>query len=141
MAGLLFDIDPHVGAAVGNVYDYVNAGAVARIGFPLPDDYGPVRIEPNTAGSNWLEPTGAIGAYAFAGVDGRAIARNIFLDGNTWDHSRSVSKEPFVGDLQLGAAITSYNWRLTFTHVFRSKEFEHQHYTEQFGAINLSYRY
>ncbi|HEY2032307.1 MAG TPA: lipid A deacylase LpxR family protein [Rhizomicrobium sp.] len=140
-AGLLFDVDPHVGAAVGNVYDYANVGAVARFGFPLPDDYGPVRIEPNTAGSNWFEPTGAIGAYVFAGVDGRAVARNIFLDGNTWDHSRSVNKVPFVGDLQLGAAITSYNWRLTFTHVFRSKEFEHQHYDEQFGAINLSYRY
>lgn len=90
--GFSFDVDPHVGAAVGNVYDFVNAGAMARFGFNLPDDYGPVRIDPSLPGSNFFKPTGAIGAYLFAGVDGRAIARNIFLDGNTWQDSRHVTK-------------------------------------------------
>jgi len=130
--GLAFDIDPHVGGAVGNVYDYVNAGAMGRIGFNLPDDYGPPRIEPSLPGSNFFEPTG---------VDGRAIARNIFLDGNTWDPSRHVDKIPFVGDLQLGAALTFNSFRLTFTHVFRSREYTTQAHADQFGAIDLSYRY
>jgi lipid A 3-O-deacylase len=141
VAGLLFDIEPHAGAAVGNVYDYVNAGAMARLGFPLPDDYGPVRIEPSSPGSNFFEPTGPLGAYVFVGVDTRAVARNIFLDGNTWDPSRHVDKLPFVADLEMGAAITTDNWRLTFTHVVRSQEFQHQDYREQFGSVNLSYRY
>ena len=139
--GLAFDIDPHVGGAVGNVYDYVNAGAMGRIGFNLPDDYGPPRIEPSQPGSNFFEPTGDIGGYLFAGVDGRAIARNIFLDGNTWDPSRHVDKIPFVADLQLGAALTFNSFRLTFTHVFRSREYTTQQHSDQFGAINLSYRY
>ncbi len=139
--GLAFDIDPHVGGAVGNVYDYVNAGAMGRIGFNLPDDYGPPRIEPSLPGSNYFEPTGDIGGYLFAGVDGRAIARNIFLDGNTWEPSRHVDKVPFVGDLQLGAALTFNSFRLTFTHVFRSREYTTQAHSDQFGSINLSYRY
>jgi lipid A 3-O-deacylase len=139
--GFSFDIDPHVGAAVGNVYDYVNAGAMARFGFDLPDDYGPLRIDPSLPGSNFFEPTGPIGGYIFAGVDGRAIARNIFLDGNTWQDSRHVDKIPYVGDLQLGAALTFPSFRLSFTHVIRTKEFTTQHHADQFGAINLSVRF
>jgi hypothetical protein len=141
LLGILFDVEPHAGGAVGNIYDYANAGLMARIGYPLPDDYGPVRIEPGLPGSNFFEPTGPIGAYIFAGVDGRAVAHNIFLDGNTWLDSRHVDKEPFVGDLQLGAAITAERWRLTFTQVFRSKEFRTQNYSQRFGAVNISFRY
>ena len=48
--GLLFDIEPHWGGAIGNVWDYVNAGAMARFGFNLPKDYGPMRIEPSLPG-------------------------------------------------------------------------------------------
>ena len=139
--GFSLDLAPHVGAAVGNVYDYANAGAMARFGLNLPDDYGPVRIEPSLPGSNFFEPTAGFGAYIFAGVDGRAIARNIFLDGNTWQDSRHVDKLPFVGDMQLGAALTFRAFRLTFTHVFRTKEFRTQQHSDQFGAINLSIRF
>ena len=141
LLGFSFDIDPHVGGAVGNVYDYANAGAMARIGFDLPDDYGPVRIEPSLPGSNYFEPTGSFGWYIFAGIDARAIARNIFLDGNTWQASRHVDKLPFVGDAQLGAAIAFDRFRLTYTHVFRTKEFRTQPHSDQFGAINLSVRF
>ncbi len=78
----------------------------------------------------------------FAGVDGRAIARNLLpWDGNTFESSRSVDKIPFVGDAQLGAAVAFRAFRLTFTHVFRSKEYKTQRAADQFGAINLSFRY
>ena len=136
-----FDVEPDFGGAVGNVYDYASAGAMARIGFNLPDDYGPVRIEPSLPGSNFFEPQSALGAYIFAGVDGRAIARNLFLDGNSFETSRHVEKIPFVGDAQLGAAIAFRAFRLTFTHVFRSKEYKTQTAADQFGAISLSFRY
>lgn len=138
--GLFFDIEPHYGAAVGNAYDYVNAGAMARLGFNLPDDFGPLRMEPALPGSNFFEPNGEFSAYVFAGIDGRAIARNIFLDGNSFVASRSVSKLPFVGDFQLGAAIATDTWRLSFTHVFRSKEYHEQASSDQFGAVNLTFR-
>jgi lipid A 3-O-deacylase len=139
--GLAFDVDPHIGGAIGNVYDYVNAGAMGRIGINLPDDYGPVRVEPSLPGTSFFEPTGALSIYAFAGVDGRAVARDIFLDGNTWEESRHVDKEAFVGDGQLGLAIAMDRWRLAFTHVFRTREFETQCHPQQFGAANLSVRF
>lgn len=141
--GLQVEGAPHIGAAVGNVYDFANAGAEARVGFDLPDDFGPQRVDPSLPGSYYFEPqhAGAFGAYAFAGVDGRAVGRNIFLDGNTWQQSRHVDKNILVGDLQYGAAIAWGAVRLTYTHVFRTKEFKTQMGADQYGALSLSIRY
>jgi len=138
--GLFVDLEPHYGAVVGNVFDYANVGAMARIGFNIPDDYGPLRIEPSLPGSGFFEPSAAFGFYVFVGVDGRAVARNLFLDGNTFVSSRSVDKNIFVGDLELGAALTFDFMQVTFTHVLRTKEYKTQAGADQFGAVNLSFK-
>ena len=138
--GLFFDLEPHYGAAVGNVFDYANVGAMARIGINIPDDYGPLRVEPSLPGSGFFDATGVIGGYIFAGVDGRAVARNLFLDGNSWVPSRHVSKNMLVGDLELGAAITFNFMQITFTHVIRTKEYKTQTAADQFGAVNVSFK-
>ena len=139
--GLFFDAEPHYGIAIGNIYDYVNVGGMARLGINIPKDYGPLRIDPSLPGSGFYEPTGGVGAYIFAGVDGRAIARNLFLDGNSFQDSRSVSKMNLVGDLELGAAVTFRAFQLTFTHVMRTREYATQKTAAQFGAVNLSVRF
>lgn len=139
--GLVFDAEPHYGIAIGNVYDYVNAGGMARIGFNLPKDYGPLRIDPSLPGSGYFEPTGDVGAYVFAGVDGRAIARNLFLDGNSFQDSRSVDKMNLVGDISLGAAVVFDAFQLSFTHVIRSREYKTQKRQDRFGAVDLSFRF
>ena len=141
LLGLVFDVEPHYGAAVGNVYDFANAGVMARLGFNLPGDYGPMRIDPSMPGSNFFEPTGMFSAYVFAGVDGRAIARNLFLDGNTFQTSRSVKKLDLVYDYDLGAAITFRTIRLSYTYVIRSREYKTQPAMSKFGALALSFRF
>jgi hypothetical protein len=138
--GVFFDLEPHAGIAVGNAYDYVNAGAMARVGINLPDDFGPPRLQPSLPGSNFFEPNGEVSAYIFAGVDGRVVGRNIFLDGNSFQSSPSVDKRVLVGDLQVGAAVQIDRARLSFTHVFRSKEFDTQPSADQFGSVNLTFR-
>ena len=94
--GVFFDLEPHAGIAAGNAYDYVNAGAMARVGINLPDDFGPPRLEPSLPGSNFFEPNGTLSAYIFGGVDGRVVGRNIFLDGNSFQPSPSVDKRILV---------------------------------------------
>lgn len=141
LLGLVFDAEPHYGLAVGNVYDYVNAGAMARLGFNLPNDYGPMRIEPSLPGSNFFEPNGGFSAYIFGGVEGRAIARNLFLDSNTFQASRSVRKMNLVDDMLFGAAITFHRVRIAFTHVIRSREYKTQSTPDRFGAVDLSFRF
>lgn len=139
--GAVLDLEPHYGAAIGNVYDYANLGLMARFGFNLPKDYGPLRIQPSLPGSDYFEPVAGLGAYVFAGVDGRAIARNLFLDGNSFADSRSVSKRWLVGDVTLGAAVTFRAFRLAFTHVIRTREYATQSRPDRFGAVDLTMRF
>ena len=139
--GGVVDVEPHFGAAIGNVYDYASVGLMARFGFNLPKDYGPLRIQPSLPGTDYFEPTAGFGAYVFAGVDGRAIARNLFLDGNSFEASRSVSKKSLVGDLALGGALVFDHFRLAFTHVVRSREYATQSRPDRFGAMDLTIRF
>jgi hypothetical protein len=136
--GLHFDVAPHLGGALGNVYTFANGGLTLRYGKDLPRDYGPPRVQPGVLGSVFFEPTDRFTAYLFASLEGRAVARNIFLDGNTFKDSRSVDKEPFIGDLQWGIVLTWHHYRLSFTDVFRTREFEAQSGSEHFGSICFS---
>jgi lipid A 3-O-deacylase len=139
--GTGIDLTPHVGANLGNINTDASVGATFRLGYDLPADYGPPRIRPSLPGSDFFVPSSDLGGYFFAGVEGRAVGRNIFLDGNTFRDSHSVDKELLVGSLQTGVALTYENTRLSYTHVFMTREFEEQQQPAQFGAVTLSYRF
>ncbi|HEX4889466.1 MAG TPA: lipid A deacylase LpxR family protein [Alphaproteobacteria bacterium] len=139
--GLQYDFTPHIGGALGNVYTYGAAGATVRLGDGLPRDYGPPRIRPSLPGSGFFEPNGGLAWYLFAGFEARAVARNIFLDGNSFTDSRSVDRKPLTGDLQGGLVFTAGRVRLSVTEVLRSEEFKGQDKPDIFGAISLSYAY
>ncbi|MCL7487864.1 MAG: lipid A deacylase LpxR family protein [Desulfobulbaceae bacterium] len=138
LIGYQLDFTPHLGGALGNVFTYANAGVTMRYGKQLPNDYGPPRIQPGLPGSADFSPLANFGWYIFAGIDGRAVARNIFLDGNTFRDSRSVDKETLVGDLQFGVVLDWPVIRFSYTHVFRSGEYTTQESNDNFGAISIS---
>ncbi len=140
--GFGIDATPHAGAAIGNVYDYANTGMMFRFGQNLPIDYGPPRVQPSLPGSGYFEKApGGFGWYFFAGVDGRAVAHNIFLDGNTFRDSRSVDKKTFVGDAQFGLAVVVDGVRMAYTHVLRTREYAGQNASDQFGAFSVSFAF
>tara|TARA_B100000676_G_scaffold313292_1_gene393076 strand:+ start:2419 stop:3420 length:1002 start_codon:yes stop_codon:yes gene_type:complete len=138
--GLQWDYAPRATLALGNVFTYGGVGGEVRLGQDLQDDYGAPRIGPGIAGTGYFLPGDwdDLGWYLFAGVEGRAVAHNIFLDGNTFADSHSVSRRVFVSELQTGAAVTWGHIRLTFTHILRTKQFDGQDDPDQFGAISLS---
>lgn len=139
LLGVPFDLTPHAGVALGNVFTTANAGVTLRYGENMPNDYGPPRIQPSLPGSGFFIPQHGFGWYLFAGIEGRAVARDIFLDGNTFRDSRSVDKEPVVGDLQFGIVMTWQSLRLAYTHVLRTREFKNQGSRRgDFGAFSLS---
>lgn len=139
--GVGFDATPHIGGNLGNVNTDLSVGTTFRLGYDLPSDYGPPRIRPSLPGSDFFIPTKELGGYLFAGIEGRAVGRNIFLDGNTFRDSPSVDKNWVIGSLQLGTALTYRDTRLSYTHVFMTKEFKQQRNASQFGALTLSYRF
>ena len=67
------------------------------------------------------------------------MARNIFLDGNTFRDSHRVDREPLVADLQFGIAFHVRGIRIALSNIWRSREFEGQAEPVQFGAINISF--
>lgn len=138
LLGMDFDVAPHLGGALGNVYTYANAGFTLRYGNNPPRDFGPPRIQPSVPGSAFFMPTDGFTWYLFISTEERAVARNIFLDGNTFKDSRSVRKEPFVGDVQWGLVLTLHDYRFSFTDVFRTHEYKSQKHTDHFGSVCVS---
>ena len=137
------DIVPQIGATVGNVFTYGDAGALIRIGKNLRADYGPARIRPALSGTDYFDGTrldGDLGFYVFAGAQGRVVGRNIFLDGNSFRQSPSVDKEPLVGDLQAGISVFwSNDWRLDVSAVRRTREFFGQQSPDVIGTATVSF--
>lgn len=139
---LQLDVLPSMGVALGNVFTYGSLGAVFRLGHDLPMDYGPPRIRPGAQGSDFFKThEGGFSWYVFAGAEGRAVGRNIFLDGNSFAESHSVDKKNGVVDLHMGLVVAWNKVRLAVTQVFRSEEFERQKERDEFGAISLSVRW
>ena len=135
------DITPHVGAALGNVFTYAATGVGLRIGDDLPADFGPPRIRPSLPGSAFFQLDDRFGWYLFATAEGRAVARNIFLDGNTFEDSASVDKLPFVADFQVGVAFMINEARVTIAQVYRTREFRSQNEPDRFGVVTLSLKF
>jgi lipid A 3-O-deacylase len=140
--GVRFGAIPHAAASVGNVYTYAAAGGTLRIGDFADDDFGPARIRPGVPGGDGVgDVSGGFDWYVFAGAEGRYVAHNIFLDGNTFTDSHSVDRRPFVLDIQLGATLTLPAARLTVMHVFRTREFERQSAADRFGVVQAAFRF
>jgi len=139
------DAIPHIGLTGGTLQTHAAGGLTFRLGNHLPDDFGPPRIRPASPGSQSFEPTSSrrpFRWYLFAGFETRLVARNLFLDGNTFRASHSVEKIPIVADLQVGLATVLFDKvRLTYTYVLRSPEFRGQRGPDQFASISLSIRF
>jgi hypothetical protein len=148
------ELIPHYGASAGNIASYLNVGGEIRLGWRLPDDFGTSAIRP---GGDNAAPRGALPAntpaqrlyrqhsfHLFASFDGRAVANNIFLDGNTFRHSHAVKKRLLVGDIAYGWAWTWPAWnglpsgKLAYSHYVQSREFEGEARNHGFGSVSVS---
>jgi lipid A 3-O-deacylase len=143
------DLVPHAGVSLGNIQTYANAGGTVRLGLNLPSDFGVQLARPGSVGgspADDLDPRVALdrnfSIFAFAAIDGRAVGRDIFLDGNTFRSSRSVSKEAFVADFSAGAGIIAGRWQLTYANVWRTREFKSERSAyNNFGSVTISRAY
>lgn len=137
--GLEADLTPSAGVTLGTLRTEAHAGVAARIGQRIDSDYGPPRVRPSLAGVEHFRG-GGLSWSIFAGVQGRAVAHNLFLDGNTYEDSASVDRNPYVADFQTGFSISAGAVRLAYTYVWRTEEFETQPTRQDFGALALSVR-
>lgn len=117
---------PQAGIALGSVHRYAEAGVTYRIGFGLPDDFGPGRINDLRSATAMHDaenrPQGWAW-YAWVRAGGRYVEHNTFLDGsNHRNPSPSIDKEPFIAEVQAGLAISyhdgpytlGFTWGITY---------------------------
>ena len=136
------DITPSLGASLGNVSTQAQFGLTFRFGEDLRQDFGPPRVRPALAGGGFFTPKDNFSWYIFAGVAGRAVAYNMFLDGNLLrSGGPSVDRRPVVADFQLGIAMQLHDIQLSWTYVTRTEEFKTQGTQQQFGAFSVSYKF
>ena len=81
--------------------------------------------------------------YGFIGANGRGVAHNIFLDGNTFANSHSVDKENWVYEFQAGILARYKKCQLSYTFTRRSREFSPNFDSDggrhDFGSVAFTY--
>jgi len=137
------DVIPAVSGMLGNVLIQAQAGAQVRLGYNLPDDFGSTLLRgfgvmPFPQYSS-KEPAPKFGVYAFGSAGGTAVARNITLDGNSFQDSPHVDKRPFFPTTEIGASLWTRWFEATFSYVYWGKEFYGQQKDSRFGAVSLSW--
>lgn len=124
------DITPFIGGSIGNVNTSVSSGFVARFGHNLPkNSLIPYNLTKGTE----------LTLYASASIVGSRVYRDIFLDGNTFEDSHRVAKEPYVGRASFGVTLGYANFELAYTYRITSKQFIKQYSHDQGGTISLRY--
>lgn len=137
-AGLEVEYGPSASFALGNLYTYASSGVGLRLGEGLDRSFGIPAVAPAYGGQSSFQRDQGFSWYVFAAIAGRYMAHNLLLDGNTFEDSHSVDRREWVGDAQVGAALTWDRWQLAYTYLWRSDEFEQQEGFDQFGSIVIS---
>lgn len=142
---LEWDFSPHVAASAGNVLTFAGAGATVRLGGNMPAPVGALVMRP-TAGipyqdNPYAERPGKFSWYLYASAEGRAVARNIFLDGNSFRDSRSVRKQPFVASFQAGVTLRDGRFGFTYAQTLQSPEHHGQKSFTNYGSVRLSLQF
>lgn len=136
-----FDLIPHFGGGLGNVFIYTSTGIQIRFGWNLPGDFGTKIVRPGGDSSVSFRRSGKFGVHFFAAADGTALLRNIFLDGNTFEDSHRVDKKPFTMDISLGIGIRVGSFNFSYAYVFWTKRFKTETREQVFASLSLSYSY
>ena len=118
---------PQINASAGNVATFIGGGGAARFGYNVPNEFE----VPNGPTEN------RFAAYLFSGIEGRWVAHNLFLDGNTFRDSHSVDRKPFVGELRVGLGLAFKQVEIVLGHTFLTHEFEQQTTDDSFSFATL----
>lgn len=139
MGALTADVTPKIGATVGNVYTYANAGGVLRLGKNLPDDFSATAVTLGPPRDGYRPANGGFGWYVWLGTDVRVVGWNAFIDGHLGSDGLGIKRETFGHDLQFGYTAVWRQSRFGVTFVRRSKEFETQTGADKFGQLTVTF--
>ncbi len=136
---------PFASAELGNIAISATGGLMARIGWNIPKDYGVSSIDlgadpgipvygeyKNMKRKPWSLSFNFTAAAS-------AIARDIFLDGNTFTSSHSVDKKYLVAHYGFGMTLRYNNIVVDAMAIETTKQFELQKKSHGVGSFVVSY--
>jgi len=148
--GLESVIVPYAGANLGNVSIKASGGALYRIGYKIQKDFG---MNSMKEGSYSSIPASAKGlqkeksswsAYFNLMMGGNLVARDMFLDGNTFTESHSIDKNYVNGYIAAGLTLRYENFSLDYVHNYYTKEYDERgRYKDYrgYGSLILNYNF
>ncbi len=136
---------PEYGFELGNASTRVYASTLFRWGKNVPKDFGAFLID-NTSTSkiplhNKNKEHKKWRYYLNFSLRADAIAKNIFLDGNSFKKSHSVEKNNFILDGGYGFSIAYKRFSFDYLRRHTSKEFKTQDKYYSYGSFLFSYSY
>ncbi len=137
--GWSLQVIPQVGAAVGTVFRHLEGDAILRLGWNLPDGFGPGRLADLPDATAGLTPGWSF--YGFGRVGGKIVEHNQMFEGRGFE----VDEETFTSDWQAGLALL-YGWEtftaeLVYSQTFLSEQFQGQELRDSFGGLGLMARW
>lgn len=135
-----FDIEllPAMALALGNGRTHLDGSAKIKMGYNTDIDFGVSKI--NFAADSPSVYSDEFSFYVYAGAGGRIVARNMFIQGNSWESPR-LSVNPFVYYLEAGLAIAYKGCRVVYGITYKSKEFTSQKSSDTYGSISVSFAF
>lgn len=136
---------PYVGGEFGNIAIKANAGALLRVGWNVPEDFGSNSID--EGGENGIPirtkclcpaSTPFSLTLNLAG-GGTLVAHDIFLDGNTFTDSHSVEKKYLKGYGSFGFSARYKNYSFDYIKTYHSKQFDNNKPIHSIGSVVFSY--
>ncbi len=126
-AGHMVDLVPTVRATAGTVRTAVAVGARARVGPRLPHP--------------WLMSEFAdVAPYGFVGIEGEAVARDLFLDGTVFRPSMRVQRAGLLAEWEWGGGLRLRRFCLEYRAVTRTREYASGPRSHTFGSVAASWR-
>jgi len=143
--GVESSVVPYLGGEFGNIAIKANAGILLRFGWNVPEDFGSSTID--EGGENGipvrtkcLVDTPKPWSFNFYLAGGATlVARDIFLDGNTFSSSHSVNKEWLKGYGAFGLSGRYKSFNIDYIKTYHTKQYEGGTSSHSIGSIIVSY--
>jgi lipid A 3-O-deacylase len=141
-----YDLISLAGMTLGNVRVSSNAGGEIRFGYNIPKDFGSDVIRSGAGVSAPIidrskSEKKPFGVHLFASSQAEIVLHDIFLDGNTFVRGHHVDKKLLVGDLSIGISFSYDMIKLSYRHLFRTRQFDNQEKGQTIGSLSLTFAF
>lgn len=128
-----YDLSGSLYSLFGTSHVITGSNIMGRIGYNVPDSFGSSPSEP--VSRNFEEH---FSFYLLGGLDGRFVPYNATLDDI---EGYDINTKDFVGDMSLGFGMRYRDFKITYQHVWRTREFERERKIKPFGVVSFSYSF